>query len=548
MAKDLEIRAVFKAVDKMTKPLNRMSRRVQRVTNRMKRGLKSVNKYADKLVHGFGRVAAAAGKLAVGGVVVLGAGIGYLVKQFSKIENAKAAFTPLLGGADKANKLVDRLNQTAASTPFQFETLAGSAQQLLPVMNGDIDRTIKTIRMMGDTAGGNAQKLESITRGFTKASLKGKVDMESLNMIAEAGVPIFTELAKSMGKEPGKKFFKDISAGKVKVQDLTKAFEQMASEGGIFFKGMEIASKTTSGIFSTMKDNIELTAAGIGEALAPVIKDLMLSVIDVASNVRNWIENNKELIKSRVAEFAEKLKKGIIAVVDGIKKLVTKKNAVDGFFKAIEKVSNAIKWLSENAKTIGIIIGIIGGLIIVLKILIGVVAAVNAVVAIMNVILAANPIVLIVLAIVALIAILVALGIKFGIFKKIAAIMREVPGVIKAAWEGLKTFFADLWNGIVDRVRNGVKKVVGFIQPVGDFLASIFGGGEDQKVTVGAAAGGGGGGGPQLVTPGEKTARMISETRKTTTAEVTIKDQTGRAEVTRGALGPGVSMPRTGTY
>jgi len=536
VAKQLTIKTVFKAVDKMSKPLGKMQRRIARFTHRMKRGLKGLNRVSDKLVRGFGRVAKTAGKVALGGLLALGAGIGYVVKQFSKVEDAEAAFTPLLGGAKKAKEMVDALNQTAATTPFQLETLSGSASQLLPVMEGDIKRTVKTIRMLGDTAGGNAQKMESITRGFTKASLKGKVDMESLNMIAEAGVPIFTELAKSMGKSVDKKFFKSISAGKVSVEDLTGTFEKMTGEGGIFFKGMEIASKTTSGIFSTLKDNIQLTAASLGETLAPVIKDIMTKMIGVAGKVREWVANNQELIKSRVAEVVERLKTGFTKLAKGIQNLISNKAAVGKFFAVMEALGGAIKWVVENARGIAIVIGIIGSLIAIVKILTGVLTVINLV-------MAANPVVLIIMGVVALIAILTTLFIKFKVWEKMMAFFKDFSIQIRDAWEMLKDFFVELWDGIVATVKNAVAKVLEFAAPainVAKKVGGFFGFGSEGDAGAGSQS--------RLVTSEQKTARMIQETRKSSTAEVTIRDATGRAALTSGELGQGVTLQPTGSY
>ena len=542
MPRRLEIKTVFKAVDRMSKPINRIQRRIGRATTRMKAHLKGVNKVSNKVIKGFGGIARFAGKAALGGILALGAGIGYVIKQFSKVEDAQAAFTPLLGGAERAKEMVDKLNQTAATTPFQFETLSGATKQLLPVMNGEIDKTISTMRMLGDTAGGNAQKMETITRGYTKAALKGKVDMESLNMIAEAGVPIFTELAKSMGKSVDKKFFKSISAGKVSVDDLNKAFADMTTEGGIFFKGMEIASQTTSGVFSTLKDNVQLTAASLGETLAPVIKDLMKKMIEVAAEVRQWVADNQELIKSRVAVYVEKIKKGIVALVDGIKKLLTNKEPLDRFWSAITAVGDAIKWVVDNAQGILIVIGIIGSLIAIVKILTGVLTVINLV-------MAANPVTLIIIGVIALIALLTALFVKFKVWQKMLAFFKDFSIQVRDAWAMLKEFFVGLWDSIVNKVKSAVDKIIGYAQPAVGFLKSVgsfFGfGGDDVKVDGGGAAAMSR---PQVVTNGERTARMISETRKTSSAEVTIKDESGRATLTRGELGAGVTLDRTGSY
>jgi len=53
---------------------------------------------------------------------------------------------------------------------------------------------------------------------------------------------------------------------------------------------------------------------------------------------------------------------------------------------------------------------------------------------------------------------------------------------------------------------------------------------------------------PQVVSPQERIARSIEERRTTSSAEVTIKDSTGRAEVTKGALANNIKLQSTGTF
>ena len=246
MAGRFSVEAVIKAVDRVTAPVSKMQNSVLKFSRTSIRSISKLNRGIGNLgssIASTGRNIA--GFAAVGVGAVTGA-VTLLVREFSKIENAEAAFTPLLGSVARAKQAVQALNDTAATTPFQFEDLASVANQLLPVMNGNIEKTIKTLRMLGDTAGGNAQKLDTITRGFTKAMLKGKVDMESLNMIAEAGVPIFADLAEVIGVDMGEAFFDMVSAGDVTTTHLTKAFEKMTREGGMFFNGMQVASKTTT--------------------------------------------------------------------------------------------------------------------------------------------------------------------------------------------------------------------------------------------------------------------------------------------------------------
>jgi tape measure domain-containing protein len=296
------IEYVYKVIDQYTSTMKKMSKS----TDMFKKDMEKARQKALQMGESISRTMKRAALI---GFASLGTGIAYTIKKASEMENVTASFTPLMGGVKKATELVDRLNVEAATTPFQFENISKVAKQLLPVMNQDIDKTAKTFRMLGDTAGGNAQKLDSITRGYTKAMLKGKVDMESLNMIAEAGVPIFTEMAETMGygKDNMQGMFKEISTGKVSTDILTKTFEKMTSKGGIFFQGMVISSKTLSGVWSTFKDNIAITAASIGQTLLPYIKELVSKGIVIAGKVLAWVQANRELIKTKVDKFIKGL-------------------------------------------------------------------------------------------------------------------------------------------------------------------------------------------------------------------------------------------------
>jgi len=53
---------------------------------------------------------------------------------------------------------------------------------------------------------------------------------------------------------------------------------------------------------------------------------------------------------------------------------------------------------------------------------------------------------------------------------------------------------------------------------------------------------------PQVITPQDRTANSIEERRTINTSEVTIKDETGRAEVTKGKLGSGILLQPTGAF
>lgn len=342
----------------ITAGLNPQSKAIKKLAKEHKNATKKVDKFTKKaekqakVLERNAKIARIASRalLAVG-VAAVAAGIG-MIKAASSVEDATAAFTPLLGTVEKAELLVRRLNETAAETPFQFSGLSEISKTILPAMNGSIEDTIATVKMLGDTAGGNMQKLQSIASGYSKVLLKGKVDMERLNQISDAGVPIFSELAKSMGVGVDE-LFKLSSQGKITSSDLTKSFEIMTSEGGIFFKGMEIASKTLTGRISTLKDNIFLLAATIGKKLLPIAKQYVDIIIEWVASVKSFIEGSEKINKSLLL-----ISTGFDLLLNNIKNFSSQWIATVALLttQTISFWSNAFKQMNKDVISLGITI------------------------------------------------------------------------------------------------------------------------------------------------------------------------------------------------
>lgn len=221
-------------------------------------------------------------KFAIGGAVAGLAAIGIgAVKAASDMEMLTTQFEVMLGSSEKANEMMKELKTFAATTPFAIKDLAQGTQTLLSfgVAQGDV---INRMRMLGDAAGGNREKLNGLILAYGKVQTKGKASMEEINMIAERGVPIIGTLTKQLGVSE-QEFFKLVSAGKIGRAEITNAFKSMTSEGGIFFKGMEKQSLTLAGLVSTMKDNFGLLLASIGEGLLPTIKEFVGLVTQLAA-------------------------------------------------------------------------------------------------------------------------------------------------------------------------------------------------------------------------------------------------------------------------
>lgn len=123
-------------------------------------------------------------------------------------------------------------------------------------------------------------------------------------------------------------------------------------------------------------------------------------------------------------------------------------------------------------------------------------------------------------------------------FSPIGAIVIGVTALIAAGvllvknWDTVKTFFLDTWDSIVQKVKSSVGIISTLISAVTDPFKDFGAGISNIKGRISGFFGGQSAE-QQVVSPQERTARSIEETRSTSSAELTIKDETGRAELSK---------------
>ncbi len=225
------------------------------------------------------------------------AGATAAVKFAADLETLETSFVSLTGGAAQAAAAVAMLNDFTAKTPFQLDAVAGSARQLLAAGSG-IEDLAGQLQFLGDIAATTGQPINEIASIFAKVNAKGKVELESLNQLAERGIPIFTALSEATGLLPS-----ELGGGNVTVADFNKVLRAFSEEGGFANGAMERLSETFNGKLSTATDNAKLALASLGETILPLFKDLLDRVISVAQSIQSMSDSTKRAIV-KFAAFA----------------------------------------------------------------------------------------------------------------------------------------------------------------------------------------------------------------------------------------------------
>lgn len=172
----------------------------------------------------------------------------------------------LVGNKDAAAKLKSDLRALGASTPLEFPELATAGQSLIAF--GESAKTVPaTLRRIGDMATGVGAPVGELAELYGKARVQGTLFAEDINQLTGRGIPVIQEFARILGVTEGQ-VKKLASEGKITFPLLEAAFKNLTREGGKFGGMMEEVAKTSSGKWSTFKDEVGSIQTELGKPVA----------------------------------------------------------------------------------------------------------------------------------------------------------------------------------------------------------------------------------------------------------------------------------------
>lgn len=285
---------VFEAIDKFSGIGSRIKSKVDQIStsfNKMRKKIKAAGKTLDKV-----------GKnLSLKVTAPLIALAGFSLKAAADIETMEVAFESMTGSAEKASEVVKSLIDFTARTPFQLEGVGKAAKQLLS-FGVSVDDLEGKLKFLGDISAGANVPLSDMASIFGKVKAKGKAMTEEILQLSDRGIPIIDVLAKRLGVAKNR-IFDLASEGKLSFKIIQDALVSMTEKGGIFFNQMDKQSKTLGGVFSTLKDNINLALASIGIQLVKTfdLKEVLSSMITglqrATKAFNSFVANNPKLAK-----------------------------------------------------------------------------------------------------------------------------------------------------------------------------------------------------------------------------------------------------------
>lgn len=264
------------------------------------------------------------------------------IEYNAAIEDYTTAFTTMLGDAEEASELVQKLNKMGAETPFETSDLL-EVTQLLMNYGQTADQAVEKMSMLGDIAQGNADKMVRVATAYGQMSSAGKVSLEDVKQMIEAGFNPLQEISQATGESMAS-LYERISKGTISVDEITDSMKRATSEGGKYYKSMEAQSQTFSGMLATLKDNTSQLLGVATNGLFEGFKDT-LSEINAAMSDGESAKALAEAAK-KVGEFmgdaASAIKNVITTLWEHKTAVLAAVGAMAGF-KVVQTVASYVK-------------------------------------------------------------------------------------------------------------------------------------------------------------------------------------------------------------
>lgn len=192
-----------------------------------------------------------------------------IVRVRGEFQQLEASFRTMLGSEEKAGALMQQLIRTAATTPFDLQSVASGARQLL-AYGENVENVNDDLIRLGNIAAGLNQPLSDLIYLYGTTMTQGRLYTADYNQFVGRGIPLGRELASVLGVAESK-VREMVEAGKVGFPEVRQALQNLTNEGGMFYNLMEEQSKTITGRISNIQDSIGMMMNEIGQQSEGII-------------------------------------------------------------------------------------------------------------------------------------------------------------------------------------------------------------------------------------------------------------------------------------
>lgn len=320
----------------------------------------------------------------IGTAIAAGRFLGSAVADNFERQRVQTSFNVLAGSDESGQALTKQLVALQKNTVLGSEVFK-NAQTMMGFGFASTD-VIDNLRMLGDVAMGDKQRLDSLTLAFSQIRAGGKLTGQDLLQMINAGFNPLEQMSRTTGKSMAV-LRDEMSKGNISFEMVQQAFKDATGEGGKFNNMLGRIAETPAGKMAQLSGAWNEFKINAGGALMPLVNfalDLANKVLPIIEGIIQPLSEGVQMvvgwIQTAVSEtggwadyiniIREYLMEGVVplfktvfrTVADMVKQLmqfIKQSELLKGIFKFIADVCRfimeviralveAVKWIFDN--------------------------------------------------------------------------------------------------------------------------------------------------------------------------------------------------------
>lgn len=292
------------------------------------------------------------------------------MNRMDTMTNYSRAMTAISGDADVAGASLEKLKEITKGTAYGLDTAASSVQNFVTRGLG-VASSVNQMKKWADAVAfygdGTNEQLTNVTDALGKMLSKGKVEMDQLDRLTDAGINAVGIYAQATNQGTAS-VQNDLSKGKISAQNFITTVSTAFTEGTNGVLNISGAAKEAGGTWATSIANAKAAVTrglislidGINEGLTNAGFDTILDNVTnfgaAAENVLNKLGNSASTIIGLLGPPLNMLRSAgtfiaenwddLIPIIGGVAAAVIAYNGVLTIYNATQTVSNTLKAIS----------------------------------------------------------------------------------------------------------------------------------------------------------------------------------------------------------
>ncbi|GGP07897.1 tape measure protein [Oceanobacillus neutriphilus] len=186
--------------------------------------------------------------------------------EIATMEQFERTITAITGSAEKANTALDSTKKIVSGTTYGIDTATNAVQGFV-MSNMDVGKATESIAAWGDAVShygdGSNEAFTAVTESLAQMVDGGKVQMETMNQLTEAGIPAMRIYADATGQSV-EEVANQMQQGEISADSFMDVMNSALKDGTESFGAIDGAAKDAGSSWTNSIDNMKsATVRGI---------------------------------------------------------------------------------------------------------------------------------------------------------------------------------------------------------------------------------------------------------------------------------------------